>query len=158
LRGENQRGFTYVGLLVAVAILGIMLAGAGSLWSFAARREKEAELLFIGHQFRNAIARYYAAGGFRYPRELQDLLDDDRSAVPRHFVRRIYRDPMTGEADWQVIRAADGGVMGIASSSKAKPIKQANFDLFDAGFKDKDCYCDWEFLYDPRLGRTQSYP
>jgi type II secretory pathway pseudopilin PulG len=151
-------GFTYIGLLVAVAILGVMLAAAGSLWSFAAQREKEQELLFIGHQFRQAIGRYYVAGGFRYPRELADLLDDNRSAVPRHFIRQIYRDPMTGEADWQIIRAADGGVMGIASSSKATTIKRANFGLFDMGFKDKECYCDWQFLYDPRLGRIRSYP
>jgi type II secretory pathway pseudopilin PulG len=158
MSASRSRGFTYIGLLVAVTIIGLLLAAAGSFWSFTARREKEVELLFIGHQFRHAIGRYYAAGGSRYPRELQDLLSDDRSAVPRHFVRQIYRDPMTGQADWQIIRAADGGVMGIASSSKARPIKRANFDLIDGGFKDKDCYCDWEFLYDPRQGRTRSYP
>ena len=66
----TRSGFTYIGLLVAVAIIGIMLSAAGSLWSFTSKREKEAELLFIGHQFRDAIARYYAANGPRYPREL----------------------------------------------------------------------------------------
>ncbi len=153
LRGNG--GFTYIGLLIAVTIMGIMLAAAGTMWSVAAKREKEVELIFIGHQFRAAIARYYAAGGFRYPPELADLLSDERSAVPRHFLRQIYRDPMTGQADWQIIRAPDGGVMGISSSSKAKPMKRANFEPLEAGFKDMDCYCDWQFMYEPRRGRVR---
>jgi type II secretory pathway pseudopilin PulG len=148
-------GFTYIGLLVAVAILGIVLAAAGTLWSIAARREKEADLLFIGHQFRGAISRYYAANGFRYPRELTDLLSDESSAVPRHFIRQVYRDPMTGQADWQIIRAADGGVMGIASRSNAKTIKRANFTQLDAGFKDMESYSDWQFTYEPRRGHPK---
>jgi type II secretory pathway pseudopilin PulG len=163
LRGRCRRtdrrrggGFTYIGLLVAVAIMGIMWAAAGTLWSVAAQRDKEAELLFIGHQFRNAISRYYAANGFRYPRELADLLNDESSAVPRHFIRQVYRDPMTGESDWQLIRAADGGVMGVASRSKAKSIKRANFTLLDSGFKDMESYSDWQFIYEPRRGRPQA--
>jgi type II secretory pathway pseudopilin PulG len=148
----GQAGFTYLGLLIAVAIMGVSLAAAGTLWSFAAQRDREADLLFIGHQYRNAIARYYSAGGFRYPRELRDLLDDDRSPTPRHFLRKLYADPMSGAADWQIVRAADGGVMGVASTSQAKSIKRANFDGADAGFEDFERYCDWQFVYVPRRG------
>jgi type II secretory pathway pseudopilin PulG len=148
-RGHGAGGFTYIGLLIAVAILGLLLAGAGTLWSFTARREKEVELLFIGHQFRNAIARYYAAGGGgrRYPTELQDLIVDERSVVPRHFLRQIYRDPMTGLADWQVIRTNDGLILGVASNSRGKSIKRANFAIEDAAFESVECYCDWQFTY-----------
>jgi type II secretory pathway pseudopilin PulG len=155
LAARGNGGFTYIALLIAVAILGIALSAVGSLWSFTAQREREIELIFIGHQFRNAIARYYLAGGagFQYPRELQDLVDDDRSPEGRHFLRRIYRDPMTGAADWQIIRSNDGGVIGVASSSRARPIKRANFDREDAVFDGLECYCDWQFTYDPRRGR-----
>ena len=156
MRGSG--GFTYIGLLIAVAIMGIMLSAAGTVWSITSQREKEAELIFIGHQVRGAISRYYSAGGFRYPPELADLVSDERSAVPRHFLRQIYRDPMTGQADWQIIRAADGGVMGIASSSKAKTLKRANFELLEAGFEDMECYCDWQFLYEPRRARGRGNP
>jgi type II secretory pathway pseudopilin PulG len=156
LRGSG--GFTYIGLLIAVTIMGIMLSAAGTMWSITSKREKEAELIFIGHQVRGAISRYYVAGGFRYPPELADLVNDERSVVPRHFLRQVYRDPMTGQADWQIIRAADGGVMGIASSSKAGPLKRANFELLEAGLNDKECYCDWQFLYVPRFGRGRANP
>jgi type II secretory pathway pseudopilin PulG len=153
---KRSSGFTYIGLLVAVAVIGIMLSASGTVWSFASRREKEVELLFIGHQIRDAIARYYAVNGPRYPRELQDLVNDDHGAEPRHFLRKIYRDPMTGAADWQIIRAADGGIMGVASNSNDKTIKRGNFDLVDSGFNDMERYSDWQFLFDPRLVRRRN--
>jgi len=46
--------------------------------------------------------------------------------------------------------------MGVASSSQANTIKRANFDLDDAIFKDTDCYCDWQFIYEPRRGRLRN--
>ena len=152
---RRQSGFTYIGILIAVMLMGIALGAAGSIWSFTAQRDKEAELIYIGHQFRDAIARYYAAGGagFQYPRELQDLIEDDRSVVPRHFLRQVYRDPMTGQADWQLIRTNDGGIMGVVSNSQAKPIKRAGFEAADAAFEGTECYCDWQFIYELRRGR-----
>src|SRR5258706_16393902 len=63
--GEDQKGFTYLALLIAVAVGGGVLAAVGELTSHAQQREKEAELLFSGHQYRQAIAGYYerAPGG-----------------------------------------------------------------------------------------------
>ncbi|PZO12632.1 MAG: hypothetical protein DCF26_18575 [Burkholderiales bacterium] len=52
----RQRGFGYLMVLFAIAAMGITLAGAGEVWRTAALREKEAQLLFVGHQFRLALA------------------------------------------------------------------------------------------------------
>jgi hypothetical protein len=38
-------------------------------------------------------------------------------------------------------------IMGVASSSKATPIKRQGFELVDALFADTDCYCEWKFIY-----------
>ena len=54
-RRPRHAGFTYVGLLIAVAVLGVGLAAVGQVWSTAAAREKERELLFVGNQYRAAI-------------------------------------------------------------------------------------------------------
>lgn len=145
-----EHGFTYIGILIAVALLGISLAAVGTIWSVTAKREKEAELLYIGHQFREAIARYNVAGGagVQLPRDLDDLVEDHRALGKRRFLRKIYRDPMTGAADWELIRGKDGGIIGVASTSLAKPIKQANFDPLDTGFEGADCYCKWRFEFD----------
>ena len=150
-------GFTYLGLLFAIAILGITLATVGVVWSTQIRREKEVELLFAGDQIRLAIRHYYAVGA-QYPLALTDLLEDKRVPQARRFLRRLYLDPMTGHADWQLITAADGSIMGVASSSILKPIKVAGFSTADAAFADQDCYCGWKFIYAPRYGTRRPPP
>lgn len=142
----QQAGFTYLGLLFAIVILGLTLSAVGVIWSTQARRDREAELLFVGDQFRQAIGRYYSNGGV-FPRSLDNLLEDKRVPFPRRFLRRVYPDPMTGIADWQLVQAPDGAIMGVASSSQGKPIKVAGFRPVDATFENAQCYCDWKFTY-----------
>lgn len=146
-RASTQQGFTFLGLLFAVVIIGLMLTVAGRVWQTTVKREREAQLLWVGHAYRIAIASYYAFG-HRYPATLQNLLTDDRFPVPKHHLRRLYPDPMTGNADWTLLRTPDqSGIQGVASSSQAAPIKRDGFDLIDAAFKDTECYCRWQFIY-----------
>jgi len=157
-RKSRQRGFTYIGLLFAVAILGITLASVGVVWSAQLRREREAQLLFIGDQYRQAIGRYLQAGG-TYPLSLADLVEDKRVPMPRRFLRRLYPDPMTGAVDWELIQNPDGGIMGVASASQQQPIKVANFRPIDATFENAECYCGWKFIFLARnVGRRRLLP
>jgi type II secretory pathway pseudopilin PulG len=156
---RTAAGFTYIGLLIAVALLGIALAAAGTVWRTEAQRERERELLFIGHEFRAAIASYYRAGPTRqYPQSLDDLLEDRRSPEPMRHLRRLYADPMTGTAEWTLIAAPSLGVTGIASSSRGEPIKKDGFTGADESFKDKTCYCEWQFVYRPGNPRKHRDP
>ena len=52
-------GFTYIGLLILVAIMGVTLAMIGTFWHTDQQRAREQQLLFIGKQFSNAIYAYY---------------------------------------------------------------------------------------------------
>jgi len=145
----RQAGFTYVGLLLAVVVMGLMLTVASRVWSTTEQRERETQLLFAGHAYRMAIASYYAHG-HQFPATLQVLLLDDRFPVPTHHLRRLYPDPITGAPDWTLISTPSGtGIMGVASSSQRTPIKRAGFELIDESFKDSDCYCAWQFIYRP---------
>jgi type II secretory pathway pseudopilin PulG len=151
----GTRGFAYIGLLVAIVLIGAALAAVGEVWSIQARREREVELLFRGDAIRRAIASYVSLnpGAARFPQNLTDLVQDERWPQVRRYLRRVYDDPITGAPDWTLIRAPDGGIMGVASSFKAAPIKRQGFDSFaieDALFADADCYCDWQFIYQPR--------
>jgi type II secretory pathway pseudopilin PulG len=144
---SSERGFTYIGLLVAVVIMGLVLTTASRVWTTTEQREREAQLLWVGHAYRLAIGSYYRHGG-RLPETLQQLLVDDRSPVPLHHLRQLYPDPMTGQADWTLIHTADGShIIGIASRSQGAPIKRAGFDIVDAAFADTDCYCAWQFIF-----------
>ena len=131
----TQRGFTYIGLLMAVVIMGLVLTLVGRVWSTTEQRERETQLLWVGHAYRLAIASYFASG-HRFPARLEDLLQDDRTPVPKRHLRRLYADPMTGKADWSLVLTPDGqGIMGVASSSKIAPIKRRGFDFRDQAFK-----------------------
>ena len=144
------RGFTYVGLLIAVALIGIGLAAVGQVWSTAAKRERERELLFVGGQFRQAIGSYFEAspGVKQYPHQLEDLLQDQRFPVVKRHLRKIYLDPMTGKRDWGLMTQGDQ-ILGVYSQSRDKPLKTDNFDSADSAFASSNAYSDWRFVYAP---------
>ncbi|MGE5850792.1 MAG: type II secretion system protein [Candidatus Methylomirabilota bacterium] len=135
----SARGMIFPILLASILIIGIATAGVAQLWSTQLKREKEAELLFRLGEFRRAIARYRADHN-RLPKELKDLLDDRTQLQARRYLRRIYTDPMTGKADWNLdlLMDRDGTVAGIRdlrSRAEGKPLKVL------AG--KKESYKDW---------------
>lgn len=144
-------GFAYLSILFVVALMGGGLSLASEVWHTSVRREKEAELLHVGGEVRKAIERYYLAGPRQYPRELADLVKDPRQPGTVRHLRRIYRDPITGEANWGLVRAPDGGVAGVHSLSEDAPLKTAGFRLQEQGFEKAVTYADWKFVYVPRV-------
>jgi type II secretory pathway pseudopilin PulG len=142
----RQRGFGYLMALFAIAALGLMAAGAGRVWYTTAQREREADLLFAGNQYRQALASYYArkvGGAQQYPQRLEDLLDDRRSQVTLRHLRHIYVDPMTGKADWVLVTAGER-IVGVHSRSEQSSIKRY-FEDADAAFNGTERYAQWVF-------------
>lgn len=149
---RHQQGVSYLALLAILAVLGIFLGRAGEVWSTKARREKEAELLFVGDQIRQAIAQYYfstPAAEKRYPPTLSALLHDNRFPAVRRHLRRIYRDPLTDRADWGLIPAPGGGVMGVYSLASGTPFRRAGFPAPYQHFEGAASYRDWRFEFVP---------
>ena len=145
--GCLEQGFTYLGLLLFIAISGIGLAGVGQLWKTEAQRDREKELLFVGEQYAKAIASYYESspgGAKSYPAKLQDLLLDDRFPVVKRHLRKLYRDPMTGTDEWGTIRQ-QGRIVGVYSQSATPPIKRYGFSGDWQGFDAAERYSDWKF-------------
>jgi type II secretory pathway pseudopilin PulG len=149
-----QRGFTYIAMLLAVALIGLGLAATGEVWSVSNRRDKERELISIGHEFREAIGQYYRqtpGGASRYPAALEDLLQDRRYPGMKRHLRKMYRDPMTGKAEWGLVMAPEGGIQGVYSLSKEAPIKRSSFSGMDFEFENAPSYANWRFIYSPQL-------
>ncbi|MGB0127209.1 MAG: hypothetical protein WBP72_06170 [Rhodocyclaceae bacterium] len=133
-----------------------MVAVAG-VWELGYRREKEAELLFIGGQFRRALAGFYKDGTNevdRYPRQLADLVKDPRILTTRRYLRKLYTDPITGTTEWGLLRNANGGIIGVHSASDKEPLKKINFRKADEGFTKKEKYAQWIFVYQPSTTTT----
>jgi len=152
-------GFTYIALLIVIAVMGVVLAATGEVWYMAAKREKERELLFVGDQFRRAIKQYamhsQSASG-RYPMSLEDLLKDERYPNTQRYLRKIYIDPITGSSQWGLLKGLNGEIFGVYSLSEDEPVKKRNFSFADASFEDKQKYADWVFMSLPaRHGAMQ---
>lgn len=158
---RQQAGFTYLGVLFLVALMGLAMASFGTVASMQRKREKESELLFVGHQFRRAIELYYEGspgGGKRYPPNLEALLQDPRTPAVRRYLRRVWRDPVSGKPQWGLVEAPGGGVMGVFSLSGEQPVKRANFDTADVDFEGKAAYSDWKFVYTPQGDGERQLP
>jgi type II secretory pathway pseudopilin PulG len=157
-RGGGARGFTFIGLLVIVSLIGLALAAAGEVAATAARREREAQLLWVGREYRAAIGRYWRHRR-AYPQTLPELLGTAPDApVQVRFLRRLYPDPMTNAVDWVLVRAPDGGIMGVASSSGRAPLKTAGFDEGEQEFAGASAYRDWKFTFLPGVIRRRVPP
>lgn len=146
-----QRGFSYLFVLILIAIIGLGLAAAGSLWQTDARRAREADLLFVGDQYRQAIRSYYELdpGQPRLPQTVDDLTGDNRRPTPVRHLRRAYRDPMTGR-EFVLIREPDTqGILGVHSAASGEPLKTAGFAAEYDTFTKAASYSEWRFVFTP---------
>ncbi len=152
-RSGAEAGFTYLGVLAVVVIMGIMGEVVVTLDSQRRKLDREAELLFRGQSYVRAIRSYYDVEDpvKHYPRNLDDLLLDSRFIHKRH-IRRLYNDPITGE-EWVLVRAADGGIAGVVSASDTAPVKRANFPKGLETFEGAGSYADWVFEFVPPQGK-----
>ena len=157
--GKCCCGFTYVALLIAVAVIGVGLAAIGPVSHTFQLREKEGQLLFVGDEFRRAIGMYYerSPGGLKqYPKKLEDLLRDERYPNVQRYLRKIYADPVTGKKDWGLVEVPGIGIMGVYSLSELPPVKTANFPALYQSFQNARTYSDWKFVYVPGGSVNQS--
>jgi type II secretory pathway pseudopilin PulG len=146
----RSRGFAFVALMIAIAIIGLASAAAASLASMTRRRDAEERLLYVGDQYRRAIEAYAAAtpiGQPRYPAQLSDLLKDPRYPGTRRYLRSLTPDPITDRDDWIVIMAPEGGIMGLHSASTRLPVKRAGFDVPYETFDGRTSYTSWGFCF-----------
>ena len=147
---RRQGGFTYIGLIVFVFIIGLVGAATLKVEALLRRAQLERELLDTGMQFGLALDSYAAAtprGQPRAPMRLEDLLRDQRFPNPRRHLRKLFIDPVTGKAEWGLVRAGEAGpILGVHSLSQATPLKQANFEPYFAGFENREHLAEWKFM------------
>lgn len=155
---RRQSGFTYLGVLFLVALMGGVLASAGQLWAVQAQRERERELLWVGSQYAQALRSYYRSspGVAQYPAALEDMLEDNRFPSPQRHLRRLYRDPVTGHSDWGMVRSADGRIAGVYSLSQRRPLKQHGFPTQWIDFAGTQQYSEWRFVAEQAFSDTRS--
>ena len=96
-----------MGLVVLLALGGVAVTQFAETAATARQREREAELLWVGQQYRQAIESYYRASpglNKHLPVSFDELLRDPRFPQPVRHLRRLYPDPMQPEAPWGLLR------------------------------------------------------
>ena len=150
-RGDTCGGFSYIGLLIIVAIMAVVAAGSVQVGAVAQRRFAEEELLAIGLEYKAAVRSYFEATPVgtpsSAPMRLEDLLRDPRYPGAKRHLRKIYNDPLTGQADWGMVRSTEGGILGVFSKASGIPIRQDNFPDEFFHFRGKKNYRGWVFVY-----------
>ena len=152
-----KKGYTLIILMIAMAVMSVGLLVAIPIWKTQIQREKEAELIFRGQQYVEAVRLYQQKYPGRFPHSLQELLEEK-------CIRRLYKDPMTEEGQWNVILLYQGvsrqkgqslqkvmlapqrvlpsldnpQILGVVSSSPEKSIKI---------FNGQSTYDKWLFFY-----------
>lgn len=147
----KPRGIALIFVLLLLATLATGSLALIASARHASQREHEEDLLFVGRQFARAIASYRASGGEHAvsPPTLEALLEDKRFPMPVRHLRRIFHDPLTGSAEWGVIRA-DGGIVGVYSLSTQRPIRSVQLppdvELRAIAPGETVRYRDWIFM------------
>lgn len=145
-----QQGVMLIIVLIFLAIASYASLKSSEIWATVVARENEQELLFIGDQYRKAIERYYYAkppNERTLPKNLVELVKDDRFPAAQHHLRKLYVDPLTGMTLQE--QRSGLGITGVYSLSDKKPIKKAGFDAPYEKFEGKQTYRDWKFIFTP---------
>lgn len=149
-RGEAcSRGWTFVAVLLLLALVSLGLAVAGPIWSQQAQRERERELLRIGTLYAHAIARYrdMSPGSLKqYPPSVDALLLDTRFVGTQRHLRKAYADPMNLKGGWGLVRDESGRIVGVHSLSGEPPLAQGAVALDDRVLPPAQRYSEWKFL------------
>jgi general secretion pathway protein G len=110
---RGELGFTLAELVMVTALIALLSTMVLPVAKFTVKRRKEAELRLALRLMRNAIDDYkrlsdqglipITLGGEGYPEDLEVLVEGVElvgQETKRRFLRRIPRDPMTGEQEW----------------------------------------------------------
>lgn len=92
-RVTRQRGFTYMGVLLGVALIGVGLSVTATVWSKEAERQRKAEAEWVLTQYERALRSYYnaAPGSVKVlPATMEELLLDQRHLGLVRHLRKEY--------------------------------------------------------------------
>jgi general secretion pathway protein G len=121
--GKKALGFTLIELMIVMAITAILLAMAVPMYQKSVIRSKESVLRQNLFTLRTVIDEY-TYDKAKAPQALQDLVSEG-------YLRQIPVDPMTAQADWNVVmedavssvNQTEPGIFDVRSKSDKKSLE-----------------------------------
>lgn len=101
---DGRQGYALIMILFAAAVASIMLAKTLPRDAMSAQRIREERLINHGEEYARAIKLYFREHK-KYPEDIDDLEETDGV----RYLRRRYKDPITGEDEWRLIHMGTDG-------------------------------------------------
>ncbi len=102
----SEHGHLLITLVIAIAVAMILLTVATKAWTSVIQRDREEELIFRGQEYSRALIKFKKARG-RLPTDLKELAE--RGPRNERFIRKLYKDPMTADGEWNLLYLSPDG-------------------------------------------------
>jgi general secretion pathway protein G len=121
--GKRLPGFTLIELMIVMAVIAVLVSVAVPMYQKSVIRARETVLRQNLFTLRTVIDEY-TYDKAKAPQSLEDL-------VREGYLRQIPIDPMTGQADWEVImedavtsvNQTEPGIFDVRSRSTARSLE-----------------------------------
>ena len=107
----GEGGYAMAALLVGMTIMAVLMGAALPVWNKQAQREREEEYLFRAHEYARAVMKFRQRIANTNPPSVDVL-------VEQKFLRRKYKDPLTGEDFQLVYQTAGAGIQPGAGTAR----------------------------------------
>ncbi len=94
--------------MMVMFMAAVMIIGAVTInltWLTQGKRQREAEMIWRGDQYKRGVRLYYHKLG-KFPQTMDDLTKGNGSI---HFMRKAYKDPTTPDGNWRMIYVTPAG-------------------------------------------------
>ncbi|MGB9609371.1 MAG: type II secretion system protein [Bryobacteraceae bacterium] len=123
IRSGSRSGFTLIELMIVMAIIAVLVSVAVPMYQKSVIRARETVLRQNLFTLRTVIDEYTYDKG-KAPQSLEDL-------VREGYLRQIPIDPMTGQADWEIImeeaassvNQSEPGIFDVRSRSTRRSLE-----------------------------------
>jgi len=114
---KDEQGYVLLLMLFLAAMLIIAMTAAAPYLTTQIKRDREIEMIHRGEQYARAVKRYYRKFG-RYPGRIEDLEKTNNI----RFLRKRYKDPMSADGGWRLVRFGEVQMGGAQALAGATPV------------------------------------
>jgi type II secretory pathway pseudopilin PulG len=104
-RSRSQAGYFLLSVMLLVTVMLIFLAAELPRVTQQIQRAREEELVNRGMEYAKAVKKYRRKMG-NFPNSIDQLMDTNHI----RFLRKRYKDPMTGEDDWKIVHLGEAEI------------------------------------------------
>src|SRR5258708_1432717 len=101
-KSRSQKGYILLSVMLLMTLMLIALSIELPRIGQQIKRDKEEELIHRAQEYTRAIKKFYRKFG-RYPLSFEQLENTNNM----RFLRKRFKDPMTGKDDWRIIHVGE---------------------------------------------------